>query len=186
MRWTVTPRCVCSCPHGRSFNVCGKKDFWHPDGIRILRRAAREVLAMYDPERRGYITVDDLVSEAWLRSFRHGKIETLGKQLIWSKLAMKRAYKELVFNRPHAKTGRLAFRPLPEFELEKKDGAWFVHIYDLADCIMAHCTARQAEAVFLRGLGNTLDNTGKLMGVTQQNVTCLIGRARKHMVFEIY
>lgn len=159
--------------------------YWHPAGEYILKRAAYEVLRAYDPEQRGFVTVEDLMAEAWLRSFRHGKDETLGKQLLWSKTHMRTAYRELMWEQVYKQT-----RPTKQVQvntrLECRKGRWVVRALDLFDLIVTRCTNRQILPIASLAAGYTTEDVAEEIDTTPQNVTALVRKAREVMEFYLY
>jgi hypothetical protein len=157
--------------------------FWKPEALFILRKAAHEVLYVCDPAGAGYITADDLIAEAWIRSLRHGCEETLGKQLVWSKLHMYRAYKELRWEQVY--TANRPKQCWPITELVDRKGKWVVKVLDLADVIINRCHNREWPAIFDKACGYTDEETGKREGVTAQAISCRRAKARKRFKAEV-
>ena len=159
--------------------------YWHPAGECILKRAAHEVLYKYDPQQHGFVTIEDLMAEAWLRSFRHGCDDTLHRQLLWSKRHMQTAYRELMWEQTYKQE-----RPTKQVEvstrLECRKGQWVVRALDLFDQIIAHCTTRQLLPITSIAAGYQHKDVADEIGTTRQNVTALLRNARVRMEFVLY
>jgi len=132
-----------------------KSAYWHEDGKRILFKAAQDVLNYYEPDRRcNFIMAEDLVSEAWLTSFRYGSEETLGQQYVWAKVHMRRIYHEL--HRQGKRHGKLEFktRGLDEVDWDSRVVLDDHEGFDLRECIQSVATNRDERRIvgyWLRG-----------------------------------
>jgi len=170
-----------------------RSNFWKEDGIYILKRAACDVLRKKDPtalssnpdptSSSSYVTMEDLISEAWIRSFRRGSEATLKKQMIWAKTHMYQAYGELRYEKIHQKVPHFVCRfselgndksmvTSDDFLLtrDKNDSYWGVRCLDIWDMIQKRCTSKQQTIIALKASGFT---SGEIAHTFDRTTSCL-------------
>jgi len=154
-----------------------QKGYWSPNLQCIMEAAAATVLYRLR-DYRGFITKDDLVSEAWLGSGRYGCPKTEKKQYIWSMLHICAAKKRLEKrNKP------FSILPAPIFtslDLVDLDSDCFVEqaqeedVLEAEDCwyLLVSCCATDRDCSILhhRLMGGTMQQIGDTYGICKERV----------------
>lgn len=99
---------------GKGRPITNFSNYWHPSGLQTLQRAARRVLRICDPYHDRVVTVGDLVSVGWLRSFRYADDSKLKFQYLHAVTHMLEMYPKLRWEKGGA-ARRVSLAPLPDF-----------------------------------------------------------------------
>jgi len=165
-----------------------RSNFWTEEGMWILKKAATDVLRVLDPAAmnpnsptRRIVELDDLINEVWLRSFRRGDQKTLGKQFLWSKHHVWRAWRELRFEQSHTQGRPTQVRFSTDFPLVCDHGDWGTRCLDLWDYIGTKTTCQQRVAIANRAAGYLDTDTACDEQVTSQAIAHRVSVARHAM-----
>jgi hypothetical protein len=157
-----------------------RSHYWHEDGMKILGKAAHEVISAYDYRHTNFVEAGDLISEGWIRSFRRGRDEDLRKTMLWAKKTMINAFFELrdeQVYKQHQLHPHSIHEIVKYFPLVYNQGQWGVRCIDLWDLIVHRVPGRHQLIIANDACGRGTRQSADDLGITQQAVRNL----RRHI-----